>query len=136
MDWITDDIAIGNHLDARDNDLIRRGGFRSLLSLDGSAVGIDRESTSFDDISAFKLIDGAGNDPTLFERILLTLRQLVVDVAPVLVQCHAGRSRSVVAVAAHLMRTRGLTAEEALELVGSRREIALTPGIEELLDLV
>ena len=50
-----------------------------------------------------------------------------------LVQCHAGRSRSVIVVAAHLMRTERLRPEEALERVAARREVAITPGIERLL---
>jgi len=34
MDWITDEIAIGNYLDALDVGMIRREGIASALSLD------------------------------------------------------------------------------------------------------
>ena len=53
--------------------------------------------------------------------------------ARILVHCHAGRSRSVVVVARFLMQSRGLAAQAALDLIAARREIYLSPGIEELL---
>lgn len=36
VDWITPEIAIGNYVDAKDKDLLRREKFRSALSLDGT----------------------------------------------------------------------------------------------------
>jgi len=36
MDWITDDIAIGNYREAQDPSLLRQHGFRPTLSLDGA----------------------------------------------------------------------------------------------------
>jgi hypothetical protein len=36
VDWITDDVAIGNYLEALDATLLTRHGFRSALSLDGT----------------------------------------------------------------------------------------------------
>jgi hypothetical protein len=38
-----------------------------------------------------------------------------------------------VVVARYLMRSRGLTTQAALDLIASRREIYLSPGIDELL---
>ncbi len=38
VDWITEHVAIGNYLEAQDTELLRRHGFRSVLSLDGSLV--------------------------------------------------------------------------------------------------
>ena len=35
MDWITDQIAIGNYLDAQDLELLRREGIAPILCLDG-----------------------------------------------------------------------------------------------------
>lgn len=134
VDWITDTIAIGNHLEARDDALVRRAGFRSLLSLDGSMVAVPTAATPFEVVRAYTLIDGPGNDSGLYRRIVRRLVQLERDHAPVLVHCHAGRSRSVVVVAGFLMQTQGVDGDAALDLVRRRREIALTSGIETLLD--
>ncbi|MEZ6196757.1 MAG: dual specificity protein phosphatase [Planctomycetota bacterium] len=105
MDWITETIAIGNHRDARDEALIAREGLRSALSLDGSLIETRAGAPgAFETIECFRLIDGPGNDSGLFLRALNAFEYLVRRHPPVLVQCHAGRSRSVVLVAALLMR--------------------------------
>lgn len=54
----------------------------------------------------------------------------------VLVHCQAGCSRSVALVAAYIMATRGLTRDEALDLIRARRHQAEpNPGFMEQLDL-
>ena len=80
------------------------------------------------------LEDARGNDPRLFTRAIEALIGLTKENGPVLVQCHAGRSRSAVVVAGYFMRTREIEADEALALVAAKREIAVTAGLEELLD--
>jgi hypothetical protein len=40
----------------------------------------------------------------------------------------------VVVVAAYLMKSLGIEAHEAMELVAAKRPIAVTPGLERLLD--
>ena len=62
------------------------------------------------------------------------LSELVNATPPVLVQCHAGRSRSAVVVAGYLVTARGIDPEEALNFVALKRQIAVTPGLERLLD--
>ena len=62
-----------------------------------------------------------------------TVTRLVASHPPVLVHCHAGRSRSVVVVAGHLMRCRGLQPHEALQWVTAKREAEVTRGLEALL---
>jgi protein-tyrosine phosphatase len=80
------------------------------------------------------LEDAAGNDPRLFRRAVEALEDLARQAGPVLVQCHAGRSRSAVVVAGYLMRSQGLDAEQALARVAARREVAVNPALEQLLE--
>jgi protein-tyrosine phosphatase len=134
VDWITDDIAIGNYLDVLDIELIRREKIRSALSLDDTMHGKKRSESGLQRIEVVQLEDAPGNDPRLYRLAVEYLTELVRETPPVLVQCHAGRSRSVVVVAGYLVTARGLTQEEALALVASKRDIAVTLGLERLLD--
>lgn len=63
-----------------------------------------------------------------------SLARMARTLSPVLVQCHAGRSRSVITVAGYLMLSQKLEAEEAIALVASKRESNITPGLEAILD--
>ena len=132
MDWITKSVAIGNFVDSRNGELLRAEGIRSVVSLDGSLRDYDRSGLPYEDIAHFDLIDGPGNDPRVFLFALRELERLHEETPPVLVHCHAGRSRSVVLVTAFLARNLDVSIDEALEQVTSRREAALTPGIESL----
>jgi hypothetical protein len=134
MDWITETIAIGNYLDAQDGELLRREGVGSILGLTPGLAGVEPSALGVKRIRLVPLVDGGGNDLHTFRTALAILAELLAEAPPVLVHCHAGRSRSVVVVAAHLMSTLGLTAEEALALIAARREIAVSPALERLLD--
>lgn len=133
MDWITENIAIGNYLDAADAELRRASGIRSMVCLNGKQRGVKPESLELEALANFDLKDGPGNSPELFRRAVESVGQLAKRHPKLLVQCHAGRSRSVVVVAAHLMLVHGWSAQEALSFVGAKREAALTDGIESLL---
>ena len=63
MDWITDQVAIGDHTEVRDVALLRRQGVRSVLSLDGSLAPADAEGLGVAAVVTVDLIDGAGNEP-------------------------------------------------------------------------
>ena len=134
MNWIDDFVAIGNYLDARDTNLRREAGFRSVLSLDGSTVEAEASALDLDDVVTIQLIDGPGNDIAVFRSAVDALIELVESAPPVLVHCHAGRSRSVAVVAGYLMRTRGLTPHSAVKHISSKRDIALTDALRLLLD--
>lgn len=133
MDWITDQIAIGNYLDAQDKQLLQREGILSILSLDGTVSGRTPAELGVKQIAVVKLHDGPGNSPDMFFRAIEILSRFVVASPPVLVQCHAGRSRSAVIVAGHLIKTRGIQPHEALKLVAEGRELQITPGMDSLL---
>lgn len=106
MDWITDTIAIGNYLDALDADLLRREKIASALSLDAVLYGKEPSEYGLKRIEVVPLEDALGNEPRLYRLAVDYLRELVQVAPPVLVQCHAGRSRSAVVVAGYLATVR------------------------------
>ncbi len=132
VDWITDEIAIGDWRDAQDAELLRREGVWSMLSLVGLLVGRSAESLGVERVEVFPLQDGPGDDPLRFGRAVDLLGRLVAEGPPVFVHCRAGRSRSAAVVAAYLMRSRRLTGEEAVAFVAARRSIGLNPEMAAL----
>jgi protein-tyrosine phosphatase len=133
VDWITDQIAIGNYLEAQNVALLKRHGFRSALSLDGTFGGHRAAEFGLAEVVSYTLIDGPGNDPRVLRFAVDDLRRLAASHAPVLVQCHAGRSRSAVVVAALLMQALGIGAGEAIARVTDKREVNITPALVALL---
>jgi protein-tyrosine phosphatase len=136
MDWITDEIAIGNYLEAQDVSLLKNERIQSVLSLDRTLEGKSAAEMALQQIEVVPLEDAPGNDPRLFRRAIDSLTRLIEEAAPVLVQCHAGRSRSAIVVAGFLMHAHGLEAHEALNRVAAKREIAITAGLERLLETI
>jgi hypothetical protein len=133
VDWITDQVAIGNHAEAQDADLLREQGVRSVLSLDGSLAPGDARHLGVAAVVAFDLIDGTGNEPGALGRAVAALQGLLRAYPPVLVHCHAGRSRSVIVVAGLLARTLRIGPTEAIARVAARRVVCISPEFEELL---
>ena len=129
MDWITANIAIGNFIDARN---VRPSDVDAVLCLKEECCA---ESDARYCIMCVPLIDGPGNDSSLLEEAIEFIDAFVSDGEKVLVHCHAGRSRSVCVVARYLMWKTGLSARAALEIIESKREIYLSPGVEELLSM-
>jgi protein-tyrosine phosphatase len=136
MDWITDNVAIGNRVDAHSAQVREEGGFRSVISLDGSMTEDRAFDLGYEDCVVATLNDGPGNNVAQFNSLLQTLLDMVESCAPVLVHCHAGRSRSVTLVAAYLVASQGMTRSEAYRFIGQRREICVSAGLEELVDAV
>jgi len=134
VDWITDQIAIGNYLDAQDIELLCHSKIMSALSLDGTLYGRVPAECGLQRIECVMLEDAPGNDPRLYRRSIEHLAHLVNGAPPVLVQCHAGRSRSAVVVAGYLIKHCDMTADEALTLLAAKRQIAITAGVERLLE--
>ena len=132
MDWITENVAIGNYLDALDAELLAAEGIQSLLCLDANhRPGVD--ITSIAKCETIDLIDGPGNETHRFQRAVKVLIEFVEDHTPVLVHCHAGRSRSPLIVAGYLVVCEKLEPEAAVARVAEKREINISQGLEDLL---
>jgi len=108
LDWITETVAIGTQREAHDVSVLRAGGFRSALSLDGSLTGASAALLGLVEVVSVPLRDGSGNDLRTFRLAVDSLSQLADTLAPVLVHCQYGRSRAPVVVAGYLMRLLGL----------------------------
>ena len=134
MDWITDQIAIGDYREAQDANLLRQHSFGSVLGLISTLTGIAPVDLGVKRIEIITLLDGPGNDPLRFVKAVNLLEQLVVEAPPVLVHCRAGWSRSPAVVAGFVMRTRGLSADEAVAAVREKRVFTMEPELRELLN--
>ena len=133
MTFITDTIAIGDCNDAEDLSLLRSVGVRSIVSLNGQLLRRTPESAGVEALHAVNLWDGPGNDPAVFDAALSALGCFADNYPSVLVHCHMGRSRSVILVAAWLMLTQGMDAEDAIDFIAARREVRLNGGVTDVL---
>ncbi|MBI4616970.1 MAG: dual specificity protein phosphatase family protein [Planctomycetes bacterium] len=134
MDWITDRIAIGTFVEARDTSLRASEGVRSILCLDRECAPGEIEPGAQVRVETCHLDDGPGNDVRRLRLAVELLEQLSIESPRVLVHCRAGRSRSVIVVAAYLVRTKGADPEGALDEVSRRRAACVTGALVDLLD--
>jgi atypical dual specificity phosphatase len=132
MDWITGDIAIGNRIDAHDPGVRTEHRFQAVVSLDGSMTDEQALALGYDDCICLPLLDGPGNDAGAYRRVVQALIDMVESSPPVLVHCHAGRSRSVTVVAGYLVKTRGWTVQAAYAFIATKRDIAVQEGLSDL----
>jgi hypothetical protein len=126
MDWITEQIAVGNFVDA----LLLPPEVDVVLCLKPGCCE-HREDV---EMLYIPLIDGSGNNPARYIEAVAFIQQCVAERKRILVHCHAGKSRSVCMVARYFMESEGITREAALARVSDKREIYLTPGIEEIFE--
>lgn len=129
MDWITDHIAIGNFLDAKN---VSKKEIDAILCLKPECCS---EDNNVIDVVCLPLIDGAGNDRRYFGDAVDFIDDVVSSGEKILVHCHAGRSRSVCMVARYFMVKMGMTSHQAITKIKEKREIYLSPGIEEILEV-
>jgi atypical dual specificity phosphatase len=138
VDLITETIAIGNHVEAGDAELLASLGITGLLCLAADRMraappaGIEKDS--------WPLLDGAGNTRSDLEGALRKLERLASRHTRVLVHCNAGRSRSCALVALFLARREKLAFAVALARVAARRPSmgvapALLDSLESLVEL-
>ena len=113
--------------------MLKQHGFRSVVSLDGTLSVNHATEFGLAEVAGYRLIDGDGNDLRVFQYAIDDLKRLALLLPPVLVQCHAGRSRSAVVVAGYLMHVHKLEPEDALAAVAANREINVTPALMDLL---
>ena len=128
MNWITENIALGNFLDAQNPP----AEIDSILCLKPDCCQGRKDI----DVLHIPLVDGSGNNPVLFKKAVDFIRQRVFAGKRILVHCHAGKSRSVCIVARYLMEEEGLSRDDALAKISSKREIHLTNGIEEIFSTI
>ncbi len=133
MDWITDTIAIGTYVEARNRPLLLGARIRSIICLDRAVCDPDEASLDVDDYEVVGLADGPGNDPRTFERAVNLVGSFSQQSPKLLVHCRAGRSRSAIVVAGYLMRDQHWPSAQAMAFIAARRNIQLSPGIEDLL---
>jgi protein-tyrosine phosphatase len=133
MNWITDQIAIGNFLDAHDIDLLRAEAINSILGLTPALTEIEPAELGVRLIRVVPLEDDLDNQVEEFRQALTALAELLQAAPPVLVHCRAGRSRSVAVVAAHFMARQGWNVDQAIEEIAAKRQIALSPALERFL---
>lgn len=127
MDWITSQIAIGNFIDARNASPSE---FDAILCLRADCCFEDGDDF---DLLCVPLNDGAGNDKRLLDEATAFLEDVVSRGEKVLVHCHAGRSRSVCVVARYFILKHGMTRAQALGMIAMKREVYLSPGIDDIL---
>lgn len=129
MDWITENIAIGNIIDIKN---ISSRVFDSVLCLIENCCSEEEEEY---DVMNIPLKDSSGNSSVSIKNAIDFIDDAVSYNEKILVHCHAGRSRSVCIVARYLMLKQGLTSQQALNIIGAKREIYLSPGIEKILNV-
>ena len=130
MTFITDTIAIGNFIDAEDRATREAAGIRSILCLNGLLQDCKPADCGVEALTCFNFHDGSGNDPWLFDRAVKIVGYYALQHPKLLVHCHAGRSRSVMVVACHLLRQNAWTLRQALAFIHSKRPEIVPP--EEL----
>jgi atypical dual specificity phosphatase len=124
MDWITDQIAIGDASDAVNH----APQVDSILCLLSGCCGERADIDGY----CVPLHDGPGNSREYVLAAIDFIAAQVENGLKVLVHCQAGRSRSVCIVAAYLMRHKGFSRKQALCTIAQKRQICLSDGIEEI----
>ncbi len=130
MDWVTDQIAIGDVDDAINKRGLERDGVTAILSLYGFPTPILDEPLVQCQVV---LEDGPGNSVELLHEALCTLDALLTN-HRVLVHCMEGVSRSPFVVACHLALHEKISLLDALDLVGGKRWIGINPSFYTLWD--
>lgn len=127
MTFITETIAIGDFLDAEDRAVREAAGIRSILCLNGQFTGCTPGDCGVEALTCFNFHDGAGNDPWHFQRAVTLVGRYAFHHPKLLVHCQAGRSRSVMVVAGHLVRQNAWDLRQALEFIQGKRPEIVPP---------
>ncbi len=123
MDWITEDIAIGNYEDAQ-GDRPKKAGVTAVLNLclerEDFPEGREFERNGII-YAKVPLFDAPRNSSALLTAAIVVLKDLLDRGHRVLVHCGAGVSRSPTIVYLYLTWYRGWSAEAAENLIRSKR---------------
>jgi protein-tyrosine phosphatase len=133
--WITDEIAITNFFSAHQSKILAEQKVDAILCLDQEVQGDSSDARGVASIEVANLVDGP-NDVAVFARAVAALESVVAKHRRVVVDCRAGRSRSIAVVAAYLKKTQDLDATDALEFVKSKRPSAIAPELVRLVELL
>jgi protein-tyrosine phosphatase len=131
--WITENVAITNFFSAHSQDVVSEHKVQAILCLDRDLSGGQPAERGLECVRVVPLDDGP-NEVVVFREAVSALQELVARFNRVIVHCRAGRSRSIAVVAAYLMKVRQLEADEALEFVRAKRESAVAPELERLVE--
>jgi atypical dual specificity phosphatase len=131
--WITDTIAITNFVSAHDKDVLAEHHIKGVLCLDRDLEGCPSTARGVDYVRVVHLNDGA-NELFFFREAVAALEEMVAGSGRVIVHCRAGRSRSIAVVAAYLKRALNIEANDALEIVRSKRQSAVAPELIRLVE--
>ena len=118
MNWITDQIAVGNIDDALNVSSLSEYCVTAVVSLHWFPLHIPARSVIHRRI---ELEDGVGNSPELLHQALSALDTLVVAKHRVLVHCLQGVSRSPFVVAGYLALRNKTSLSNAVTLVREHR---------------
>lgn len=126
IDFITDEIAIGNRHDASDLDLLREQSIAAVLNVawDLDIVYPPHEPPRAAypvEYHKVGMIDGEGNAPGTLAAAVLVLQQILERHPRVLVHCHAGVSRSSTVVSLFLAVRDGIPFDAAVAQVRKAR---------------
>jgi len=127
MTFITETIAIGNFVDAENRAAREAAGIRSILCLNGYFYDCKPADCGVEALTCFNFRDGPGNDPWLFDRAVKLVGEYAMKHPKLLVHCHAGRSRSVMVVASHLVRQNSWDLRQALAFIHAKRPEIVLP---------
>jgi protein-tyrosine phosphatase len=131
--WITDTIAITNFVSAHKKDVLAEHNIKGVLCLDRDLMGCPSTARGVDCVRVAHLNDGA-NELFFFREAVAALDGLVASCGRVVVHCRAGRSRSIAVVAAYLRKAFNIEADDALEIVRSKRPSAVAPELIRLVE--
>jgi len=133
MDFITESIAIGNHVEAIDAELLSSRKITAILCLARDRMraepppGVEKDSWPLEDNGTNHLSDLKG--------ALGKLDRLLSRHARVLVHCNAGRSRSCGLVALWITHREKISLDEAVARVAEKRSVLwITPDFRETLE--
>jgi histidinol-phosphate aminotransferase len=120
MDWITDQVAIGDIDDAMRSKELNSAGVTGVLSLNGYPTFLSEWGIAWKRVP---LIDGPGNSTDDIACALATLTELLSEGHKVLVHCTEGVSRAPFVTACYLASTRKWNLDSALDFIAKKRPV-------------
>lgn len=138
---ITDKIVIGNIFAATSPNALNQFAICAVLALTDveKSVMLTREgmpnpkiyaATKVKSIKVHPLKDGEGNSLEQLNQAVKLLTTAIKSSSPVMVACHAGRSRSVLLVATYLAKVNDTRLDEELQKIAEIRKICPTESLK------